>query len=1000
MYYPQLKRYWVLIAIFLMANTFFAQAPQDSLLNAIQQAAEDTHKVNLLIDLHSYYLDDNQTKAKENATEILNLSRKLDFPKGEFKGLVYLSLNLNHTAQYPKADSFVNTALQFAKQGKMLLWEAEAWKAKGSIYGSGWGKADSAFLFNQKSAGIYQQLGKEKEHALMTAKMGMMKHVLGEYDESLRLLQEALPVFEAKKDLAGLAMTYISIGNVYSVMKDHALAKEYYEKALENNAQQNKPFARAIILFNLGLTINNLEKPEDGFPYLREAFQLFDSLGNNAHAASTLAMIGYIFDNMNELDSAIYYYRKASLVQEELKSYESLAISWLNLGFSLMKKEEFDEAESFLLKVLNMEGVTLQNQTRLLAYQNLGATYLGMKKYKEAADYLGKAIELKDSTMGEQVKAEIAQAEVKYETQLKEAEIERQNLIIEQQESRQSFLITLAVLAGVLLVGGIIFYQNREKNLKKQAELENRVREAETESLREIDRMKSRFFANISHEFRTPLTLILGPVQQLLKQASSSEVIDHRKTKHSATLIQRNANRLLDLVNQLLDLSKLESGNMDLKLSRGDIIAFLKGIVFSFESLAEIKQIRFHTHFPNRTIETAFDQDKLEKVLTNLLSNAFKFTPEEGDISVEISMLKDASNNFLSIIIRDNGMGIPEEQLEHIFERFYQVEGNEIQGTGIGLALTHELIELQQGKITVSSEVGKGSVFTVLLPISEEVAEKRAIPFIEPESVASVIVDPESVASDSDGNTLLLVEDNSDVRAFIAGQLNEKYDLLQAENGKKGFQAACKHIPDLIITDVMMPVMDGNELTQKLKEDEKTSHIPVIMLTAKAGKESRIEGLETGADDYLIKPFDGEELLVRIKNLIEQRKKLRERFKKDITLKPKDIAITSADERFLKKLISIIEERIDDEMLSVEALASEVALSRSQLHRKLKALTDHSPSTFMRSIRLKRAKAMLEQKAAGIAEIAYLVGFSSPTYFSKCFKDEFGFSPNELKNQS
>ena len=981
----------------------FAQNTRDSLLAVIETAREDTHKLSLLIQLHNHLIDGDQQKARENAEMVLALGNKLDDIRGKFKGHFFLASYYSYQSENEKADSIVDIAIQMAEDKNNLIWQAEAWHQKGNVHGSGWGKSDSARIYYAKSQQFYQRADKGYDAAFLQAKVGMMLHVSGKYDEALQTLQESLTNLKPYKKTGAIAMVLNSIANVHSQLQNHELAKQYYEEALPYS-RGKKPFTEAVISFNLGLTISNLEKPEEGFPYLQKAYQIFDSLGDPGAAASSLGMIGGIFNKMNELDSAIHYYEEGVIIQEKLDLKENLAINLLNLGNAWLKKGNLQEAEKHLLRVLNMEDVALQNQTLLLVYQNLGDTYKQLGKYEEATNYLVKTIALKDSTMGDQIKAQIAQNEVEFQTQLKKAEIERQQLVIRQQESRENYLIGISALVLLLLTGIFFFYRNRQRAITREEKLRAKVKEAEAESLREIDRMKSRFFANISHEFRTPLTLILGPVNQLLKK----DTIQKDELDKPLNFIQRNASRLLELVNQLMDLSKLESGSMDLKLSRGDIITFVKGIVFSFESLADIKQIHYHTYFPNKSIHTAFDKDKLEKVLTNLIGNAFKFTPEEGDISVEINLQKNPPSNrptiqqfnhstiqplnHLSITIRDNGTGIPEDQLEHIFDRFYQVEANEVQGAGIGLALTKELIELQQGEISVSSIEGQGSTFIVLLPLFEE-QQAEVIPVEEQKIPQSAHPSHDS----SDQPTLLLVEDNADVRLFIADQLKDKYQLIEAENGKQGLKLACQHIPDLIISDVMMPEMDGNALVSKLKTDERTSHIPVVMLTAKASRESKLEGLETGADDYLTKPFDGEELLVRIKNLIEQRRKLRERFKQDITLQPKDIAITSADERFLNKIIGLVESRLDDEMLSIEEIADAVALSRSQLHRKVKALTDQSPSVFVRSFRLKRAKDLLEQQAGGVAEIAYMTGFSSPTYFSRSFKEQFGMTPGEVK---
>ena len=996
-----------LICSFLTVNFLFSQSTQDSLLTALASANEDHHRLDLMIRLHDFYLDEDQEKAKENLDNILELAQKLNDERGQFKGLVFLASYNNYLGEHERADSAVKKAIDMANEAGDIHWQAEAWHQKGSIYGSGWGKSDVALLHYAQARKLYEQLELEADAAFMSAKMGMMQQVLGKYDEALQLLQEALPVLRKHNRQTNLAIVLNSMGNIHSVLKNHELARQYYEEALEYYAHEKKPSTEGVILFNLGLTINNLEQPEKGFPYLRRAYHIFDSLGNQKNAAASLAMIGFIFNNMNELDSAITYYKMGADLHEEMGNKEDLAIAWLNLGFAHMLKGNLSTAEDYLLGVLNMENVTLQNHTRLLAYQNLGDNYIRWGKYKEATDYLGKAIVLKDSTMGDQLKAQIAQKEVDFQTQLKEEEIKRLNLEKEQQEAREQYLIGISVLVILLLAGIFFFYRNRQQAITREEKLRAQVKEAEAESLREIDQMKSRFFANISHEFRTPLTLILGPAKQLLEKHTQQK----EDLQKPLTFIHRNANRLLELVNQLMDLSKLESGSMPLHLSHGDIIGFIKGIVFSFESLAEIKQINYQAHFPNQAINTNFDKDKLEKVLTNLIGNAFKFTPEEGEISINVhlsnnhptqskhSTIQQTNNStiqqfhHLTISIQDTGVGIAQDQLKHIFDRFYQVEGNEVQGTGIGLALTKELIELQGGEIRVSSIAGEGSTFTIYLPLS---TSKVSDP--QPSSQAEITPLISASGYDNTHPTLLLVEDNADVRLFIADQLRERYQLLEAENGKEGLEMACQHIPDLIISDVMMPEMDGNVLTQKLKTDERTSHIPVILLTAKASQKSKLEGLGTGADDYLTKPFDGEELLVRIKNLIEQRRKLRERFKQDITLKPKDIAITSADERFLNKVIAVVESRLDDEMLSIEEIADAVALSRSQLHRKIKALTDQSPSSFVRTFRLKRAYDLLKYQAGGVAEIAYLTGFSSPTYFSRCFKEQFGVTPGEVKN--
>jgi signal transduction histidine kinase/DNA-binding response OmpR family regulator len=547
--------------------------------------------------------------------------------------------------------------------------------------------------------------------------------------------------------------------------------------------------------------------------------------------------------------------------------------------------------------------------------------------------------------------------------------------------------------------------------LKQELELEH----LQAEKLQEIDRVKSRFFANISHEFRTPLTLILGPLEKLLAENVQEPV------KKQYRLMLRNGRRLLRLINQLLDLARLEAGSMSLKARQENIVQLLKGIVLSFSSLAERKQITLKFHASEESIIVYVDRDKLEKIVSNLLSNAFKFTPEGGKISVQLTVNSDQltanqlyTDHCLLITVEDTGIGIHPDKLEKIFDRFYQADDSytrEQEGSGIGLALTKELVELHHGEIYVISEIGKGSTFIVRLPLGKEHLKQEEVveevfsdqfSVISEQGVDSPSIQPsidpsiQAQATSDQQPVLLIVEDNADVRAYIRDYLDEDYQIIEAVDGNEGFEEAVRVVPDLIISDVMMPKIDGYELCRKLKTDERTSHIPVILLTARAGGESKVEGLETGADDYIIKPFDARELQVRVKNLIEQRRKLRECFRKEITLQPKAIAITSMDEQFLQKAMAAVEQNLSDAEFSTDEFARQVAMSRSQLHRKLYALTGQSTHEFIRAYRLHRAAQLLQHRAGTVSEICYDVGYNSLSHFAKAFREQFGQSPSEF----
>jgi signal transduction histidine kinase/ligand-binding sensor domain-containing protein/DNA-binding response OmpR family regulator len=568
----------------------------------------------------------------------------------------------------------------------------------------------------------------------------------------------------------------------------------------------------------------------------------------------------------------------------------------------------------------------------------------------------------------------------------------------------------------IIVFGSILYgvrkYEMNRMNWKNQFRLD----EVKLKEREETDKIKSRFFANISHEFRTPLTLILGPIEKILSKSDDDE------TQKQLSLVKRSAKSLLGLINQLLDLSRLEAGKLDLKASKSNFVPFIKGITMSFESVAERKDITLKVKSANDEIEMYFDKEKMTKIMTNLLSNAFKFTPEGGQIIVTII---ESSNNSVNIKVRDSGVGISEEELPKLFDIFYQVDSlqtREHEGTGIGLALTKELVELHYGTINAESRKGEGTEFTIELPVGRrhlkdaEIVEETVIlsdlPIDEAE-VKNLFIEEDSPHFDKlsvtenenvieeDKNIILIVEDNADVREYIKDSLGNDFQIEEASNGEQGVRKAEDIVPDLIISDIMMPKMDGNELTRILKNDEKTSHIPIILLTAKSEQASRLEGLETGADDYLTKPFDTKELRIRIKNLINIRKKLQEKYSKGDYVPVKreeEKKLSNLEEQFMYKVMGVIEDHISEEEFSIDQFGKEVGMSSVQIYRKLKALTGKSPSLYIRSIRLVRAKRMIEEQKGNISEIAYSVGFGSPSYFTRCFKEEYGYTPSDLAN--
>lgn len=539
-------------------------------------------------------------------------------------------------------------------------------------------------------------------------------------------------------------------------------------------------------------------------------------------------------------------------------------------------------------------------------------------------------------------------------------------------------LYILTVMAALLVTRKLI--QQRER-LKFAIEQERQ----EAQRMHELDMMKLKFFTNVSHEFRTPLTLILTPIEKLMKAAQEDQ-------RGQFQLIHRNAKRLLNLVNQLLDFRKLEVQEIKFIPFEGDIIQFIRETTFSFSDLSEKKDIHLDFRTSIESLETIFDQDKLEKILLNLLSNAFKFTPEHGSVTVELQELAREDGRWLELKVKDTGIGIPADKQEKIFERFFQndLPGSMVnQGSGIGLSITKEFVRVHGGTVAVQSEEGKGSCFTVQIPMREVTHEVLAI---AAKTEATVPVWDES--KQIDVPTLLLVEDNEDFRFYLKDNLRLDYRIAEARNGKEAWTQATAILPDLIVSDIMMPEMNGIEFCRKVKHDTRTSHIPVILLTARTAEEQKMEGFDTGADDYITKPFNFEILQSRIRNLIHQRELFQKDFRKQIEVKASHVNITSLDEKLIQRAIKCVEDNISDANFSVEGLSHELGMSRVHLYKKLLALTGKSPLEFIRIIRLQQAAQLLEKSQLTVSEVAYRVGFNNPKYFTKYFKEEYKVLPS------
>ncbi|MCB9325724.1 MAG: tetratricopeptide repeat protein [Lewinellaceae bacterium] len=931
----------------------------DSLEQLLEQTKADTTRLRLLDEIANLIYQSDFPKTITYSTEALSLAQKLGDAKHEMRAHYFLGVGHLLSSEEAQAVYHVEKALEIA-ENKLL-----------------------------------DQNGMMDCHNLL----GNIYKKMNDVDKALFHLFESAKIAETYDNQDRLATTYSNIGQVYMENGEIQKAKSYYSKALAIFLAEKDLFYAAFLYNNLS---EITESPDSSIVLLNKALEIFEKeqyLDGLGHVSNNL---GTEYRKLGDYQKALPNLERARQIFEDESHYykPGLVSVYMNLGIVYGAFGDRAAAVSWFEKSISL-AKEIDHKTFLKdAYEQYAHLLETNNNPQEALVYFKLAAEVKDSLFNESKAKELAESETRYQTELKEKELTQKELELEKQ-SRQKYRILLGgIIVVLLLISVFLFLRYRLQLRRQQAELNLQLEKAQAEKLRDMDRIKSNFFTNISHEFRTPLTLILGPLRQMREGSFKGNT-----TKYMDIMI-RNGERLMNLVNQLLDLSKLEGGKMSLNLEQGDLVKTLKAMVYAFESLAERQEINLEVNIPDARITAWFDKDKLEKVMINLLSNAFKFTPERGTVCLEFELRDNGQKegeNIAVIRVKDTGMGIPQDQLPMIFERFFQTTNvSEMQaGSGIGLALSKELVELHNGTILVESEVDKGTVFIIELPVGKAVLESGSAQPGKNILVQTGEYHPGDETVETGGKTrkdqpmVLLVEDNADVRMYVKEQLEGQYNVVEAEDGEAGVEKAIQLIPDLIISDVMMPKMNGMELCKTLKANDKTSHIPIIMLTAKAEQEDKIEGLQLGADDYLMKPFDARELNVRIQNLIEQRRRLQKSFGTEFTFHPESVEVSSVDETFLLKVKSTIEENLDDETFSVEDLSQSVGMSRSQLHRKLKAMTNQSPNEIIRVMRLLRAKELLEKKAGNASEIAFMVGFNSLAYFSKCYRDHFGVPPSE-----
>ena len=910
------------------------------------------------------------------------------------------------------------------------------------------GQADSAFTYYERSLGLYRSLGNAERIAIQSSNLGAASADLGNYRQGIKYYEQALEVCQETDNRPQMVYCYMGIGFGYRQLLDYEQAVINYQQGLKVARALQDTQMVAWLLSDIGQIHHYQEDYELALEYLLEAKALVRAdifTENQDRRAIILGALSWTYCDMGEGEKALENGQQALEVFKQAGLRRREGAAWLAIGNAYLLLEDRAAAREAYLEALALNQEFYEVYSLVSALRSLAELAWSEGRVTEARSYAQRGLAVAEendllleiSLLSHQLwkchKAlnNPAQALAMYELHIQMRDSlnreENQRAVIRLEYQQQAFQDSLAfvqqqadtelayqaqlsqrnlLLTGaaiVLLLGalGFLYFRYRQQQRNRARELELARERERKEQLAELDQLKSRFFANISHELRTPLTLILGQNQSLQAE------LDDPRIDPKFDMVDRNGRRLLELVNQVLDLSKLESGRLELNVQTFDLLPFLKNLLFSFESLADQKRQQLQFQSREESLLMVADPEKLERVFFNLLSNAVKFTPEGGRITLKLQMVA----HRVHVGVLDTGVGIPAEQQAAIFDRFYQSESganHPSPGTGIGLALVKELVELHEGSVELRSEPGQGSEFWVNLPLNAGIASETPAtyePRLEPLEAAVALPAAPTTSGKSRithaESRILIVEDNSDVRSFLRQELlGMGYAVLEAEDGQTGLDKAKAEQPDLIISDVMMPKMDGFELAQAIRADANSSHVPLILLTAKGSEESRITGLQTGVDDYLTKPFNPRELQARVANLIAQRKRLREQFAGSLTIKPEEVSAVPMDQQFLQQVTATIEAHFTDEQFGVEVLAEAAGMSATHLNRKLKALIGQTAGKLIRSMRLQRAADLLRQDAANVSDIGYELCFSDPTNFTRAFKAQFGVTPSQYREQN
>lgn len=981
------------LLLLICSFTSYGQSKRDSLYTVWQDEAEpDSVRIRAYSKfLFNYYVYSNPDSASILVNDLLKFSEDHKYPMARA-----FANNIKSTIAYMRSD--LDTALVLQLKSLAIYKELDYKKGIANtlnncgVFAENLGDYASALDYYIECVKIREEMNEEEEKSKTLNNIGVLYDKQGDHVKALNYYLQSLKIREKLNDKGGIAASLYNIGVVYRVLGDPDEALNHYERSLEMFIEIDDLRSIATCYNTMAVIYRNGGDYKKAMSYYQKGLDLFDSIGNPLGKAKSMEGIGQVYRALGDFDNSQKYFNKSLAINREAGDKSEESASLIDLGYLYLEQGNHSKAQEYCNKayILSIELGALNQQIENC--KCLYKSYKAQGKSKKALEYHELLTVLQDSLYDKETIKKLEQTEFAIKTYKDSLERDKENRILEaahvselNEKKRTQNLMAVSGLFVVLLLS-FVFY-NKVRTIR----LEKRKVEA-------MAGFKAQMFAEVSHEFRTPLSLIMGPIKTV------EETVEDQKSRSLLHMAYSNAEQLLKLVDQQLEVSSIEATGVEFNSTPADVNSVVKQIADSFRPLAEERSIEYKVNIPEQETLISMDTEKMKIIVNNILSNAFKFTKAGEQVSLSVSEQDDSVN----IVIEDTGVGIPPEDQHLIFERYFHTENVERKGSGIGLALVKDYVKLHKGEIALESKPEVGSKFTLKFPKFEAGKLSSTVISSQDQSEISTGLAPtintESITAEllkEEKPKLLLVEDNEELSIFIRQALEDEFDVEVAYDGEEGLDKAFELNADFIITDVMMPKMDGYELLKALKKDKRSCLTPVLVLTAKATLNSKIKGLGLGADGYLVKPFVVKELKATIENILTQRKFIQTQITETLGLlsKSDEKALNPLDKALIVKVMTFISENLENGELGADTIAEEVGLSTSHLNRKAKEITGLTVGKLIIAARLEKAVELLRSRQYNVSEVADMTGFGGSAYFVKCFRNKYGVTPGAWQKQ-